>query len=365
MQPVGVGIIGTGNISDAYLKAAANFPAIKIIACADINASAAQAKADLYGIEAASVDALLADARIGIVLNLTTPQHHVAVGLQALAAGKHVYSEKPLAVTLEQAAALVARGRETGLRVGCAPDTFLGGAHQTARQVVDSGAIGEVVAGTAHMMLHGHESWHPNPDFYYQKGGGPMLDMGPYYLTCLVNMLGPVRAVVGSAKASFDTRTIGSGPRQGQEVRVEVPTHISGLLEFASGASVAITTSFDVWAHRHSHIELYGRTGSMVVSDPNQFGGEIMVTAGAGIWTAAEARHPYGDGNYRILGLADMAHAILGNRPHRASLELSLHVLEIIEAIDRAAASGTRIALVHQCSRPAPLPTNLPFGILD
>ncbi len=364
MQPTGIGIIGSGNISDAYLKGATTFPVLKIIACADVNAEAAVAKAGNWGIEALSVDAILADPRIAIVLNLTTPRHHVAVGLQALAAGKHVYSEKPLAVELAEANRLVAAAHGAGLRVGCAPDTFLGGAHQTARAALDRGVIGEVIAGSCFMMVPGHELWHPNPEFYYQAGGGPMLDMGPYYLTCLVNMLGPVKAVMGSAQASYQTRTIGSGVRAGVEFGVTVPTHISGLIQFESGAAVTITTSFDVWKHQQNHIELYGRKGSMVVSDPNQFEGQILVSDHGADWVSVAQTHKYGDGNYRILGLADMAQAIHDKRPHRASLELSLHVLEVMEGLVTSAHEGRRILMHHTCSRPEALSADLPYGIL-
>jgi predicted dehydrogenase len=362
MQPAGIGLIGTGTISDAYLKGAANFPVLRIVACSDANPEVARAKAAAWGIEAVPVADLLADPRIDIVLNLTTPQHHVEVGLQALAAGKHVYSEKPLAVDMAQAQRLVAAAGASGLRVGSAPDTFLGGSHQTARAALDAGTIGAVVAGSAFMMVPGHETWHPNPDFYYQRGGGPMLDMGPYYLTCLVNMLGPVRSVIGAETASYSNRTIGSGPREGQVFDVQVPTHISGLLAFENGAAVTITTSFDVWKHGHNHIELYGRTGSMIVPDPNQFQGEVMVSDQRGDWTAVSQAHGYGDGNYRILGLADMALAIRQGRPHRASLDLALHVLEVMEAIATSARTGQRIDLAHGCPRPAALRADMPFG---
>ena len=364
MQPVGIGIIGTGNISDAYLKAAPQFPVLEVVACADINMDAARTKAAAYGIEALTVDELLADPRIAIVLNLTTPQHHVPVGLQAIAAGKHVYSEKPLAIALEDGMRLVEAAAKAGLRVGCAPDTFLGGSHQTARKAIDAGAIGTPLAGTAFMMVPGHELWHPNPDFYYRPGGGPMFDMGPYYLTCLVNMLGPVESVVGAARASYPTRTIGSGAREGETFAVEVPTHISALLQFRNGAAVTITTSFDVWKHGHSHLEIYGSAGSMLVPDPNRFDGPVQVSDGQGEWTEVEATHLYGDGNYRILGLADMAQAIIDNRPHRASHELSLHVLEIMDAILHSAESGSRIALTHPAARPEPMREDLPFGQL-
>ena len=365
MQPIGVGIIGTGNISDAYLKAAPQFASLKIVACADMNREAAAAKAALYGIEALSVDDLLADPRIAIVLNLTTPQNHVAVGLRVIAAGKHVYSEKPLGIALSEAGKLVAASRAAGLRVGCAPDTFLGGVHQTARAALDRGQIGDVIAGSCFMMVPGHELWHPNPDFYYANGGGPMLDMGPYYLTCLVNMLGPVRALSGATQAAYANRTIGSGPRAGQVVPVSVPTHISGMLEFDCGAAITITTSFDVWKHSHNHIELYGRNGSMIVADPNQFQGEILVSEKRGDWTSLPQSHKYGDGNYRILGLADMAAAIQSGRAHRASLELSLHVLEVMDSILSSAEHGEKITLKHGCARPDALPADLPFGVLD
>ena len=365
MQPVGIGIIGTGNISDAYLKAAPKFPVLKIVACADINMDAAQAKAANYGIEALTVDALLANSRISIVLNLTTPQHHVPVGLQAIAAGKHVYSEKPLAIALGDGLRLIDAARVKGLRIGCAPDTFLGGSHQTARKAIDDGTIGIPLAGTAFMMVPGHELWHPNPEFYYKPGGGPMLDMGPYYLTCLVNMLGPVASVSGAAKSSYPSRVVGSGPRQGESFSVDVRTHISGMMTFQSGAAVTVTTSFDVWKHSHSHIEIYGSTGSMLVPDPNQFQGEVQVSQRKGDWAPVPQSHLYGDGNYRIVGLADMAQAIVNGRPHRANDEISLHVLEIMDSILHSAESGERIDLKHPCARPAAMRDDLPFGQLD
>lgn len=364
-QKIGVGIIGCGNISDAYLKAASQFPIINMVACADISLSAAQIKAKAFDIEALTVDTLLADDRIDIVLNLTTPAHHVAVGLAALKAGKHTYSEKPLAVTLKDAAQLVAASKATGLRAGCAPDTFLGGAHQTARRVLDAGDIGQVVAGTAFMMVPGHEGWHPNPDFYYKSGGGPLMDMGPYYITDLINLIGPVQSVSGAATTAYETRTIGSGEREGETITVEVPTHISSILSFVNGAMVTLTTSFDVHKHDHSHIELYGTKGSMVVCDPNQFEGEIKTSEKGGDWVIAPQDHLYGDGNYRILGLVDMAHAIVGNRPHRASLELSLHTLEVMTSILASAKTETTIHLKHQCARPAAMQATLPFGELD
>ena len=362
MTPQTIGIIGTGNISDAYLRAAPRFPGLRILACADANPAVAAAKAATYGIEALTVEALLEDARIDIVLNLTTPQHHVDIGLRALAAGKHVYAEKPLAVTFADGLRLATAARKSGLRVGSAPDTFLGGSHQTARGALDAGAIGRVVAGSAHMMVPGHEIWHPNPDFYYQPGGGPMLDMGPYYLTCLINLLGPVQTVSGMQSTARQTRTIGSGLRAGESFAVSVPTHISGLLDFASGAQIAITTSFDVWKHGHNHIELYGTTGSMIISDPNQFEGAIQVSDHGADWADLPQSHAYGAGNHRMLGLADMAHAIAEKRPHRAGLDLALHVLEVMEAIGNSAETGQRQIMVHGCARPEALATRPGYG---
>lgn len=364
-RKIGVGIIGCGNISDAYLKAAPQFPIIEIVCCADINHSAAQAKAETYDIKAMDIDELLSDPSVDIVLNLTTPQFHVEVGARALKAGKHTYSEKPLAISVEDAATLVSLAKEQNLRVGCAPDTFLGGAHQAARRALDSDVIGAAIAGTAFMMVPGHEAWHPNPDFYYKRGGGPLMDMGPYYITDLVNLLGPVKSVSGAAKASYDERTIGSGDREGETFGVEVPTHISGILSFVNGAVVTITTSFDIHKHDHSHIEIYGTKGSMVVCDPNQFEGDIKVCSGKDDWETISQEHLYGDGNYRILGLADMAQAIVNGRPHRASLELSLHVLEVMEGILSSAEQERVIHLKHQCARPEPMRSDLPFGQLD
>ncbi len=364
MKSLNVGLIGCGNISDAYLTGVARFPVLKIVACADINHNAAAEKAENYDLQSVSVDALLADPGIDIVLNLTTPQHHVDVGVASLQAGKHAYSEKPLGVSLAEAGRLVDLARENGLRVGCAPDTFLGGAHQTARRMIDEGVIGDPVAGTAFMMVPGHESWHPNPDFYYKPGGGPLMDMGPYYLTDLINLLGPVASVCGTAKASHASRTIGSGDRQGETIDVEVPTHLSALLTFENGAAVTLVTSFDVHKHDHRPIEIYGTQGSMIVADPNLFGGDILISDAAGEWKQADQQHRYGDGNFRIIGLADMAEAILKQRPHRASLELSLHVLEVMESISISAQTGQAVTMKHQCKQPLPLQAALPAGQL-
>lgn len=365
MERSRVGVVGCGVISGAYLQRAPTFEVLDVVACADLNPDAAKARADEFGLRALTVEQLLADPDIDIVLNLTTPQAHVDIDLAALAAGKHVHSEKPLALTVAEAAPLKSAMAGKNLRVGCAPDTFLGGGLQTARQLLDQGRIGDPVAGTAHLMLPGHERWHPNPDFYYQPGGGPMLDMGPYYLTALVNLLGPIAQVTGATRRTYDSRTIGSGPRQGETVPVDVPTHITGTMTFASGALVDVTMSFDIWKHQHNNIEIYGTQGAMIVPDPNRFDGSVFVAEKNGDWQEVAPRFPYGDGNYRIIGVADMAHAIRSGRPHRASFDLAYHVLEAMAAFELSAERGAPVTLDSSCDRPAPLDPNLAPGRLD
>lgn len=354
-EQLGIGIIGCGTISAAYLKAARSFPILNIRGLADLRMEAAEARAVEFGLRAMTVEQLLADPRIDIIVNLTIPKVHVEVGLRAIAAGKHVHSEKPLGITTKEAGRLLAAAEEAGLRVGCAPDTFLGGAHQTCRALLDAGAIGKAVAGTAFFMCPGHERWHPAPAFYYAEGGGPMLDMGPYYITDLVNLLGPVAQVAGITTRPRTTRTITSVPLSGTIIPVDVPTHVAGTLHFVSGAVISIAMSFDVPKHRHEPLELYGTEGAMIVPDPNFFGGEIALAKTGEEWTAVETDHAYADGNYRSLGVADMAHAIRENRPHRASGALAYHVLEVMEAFERSSESGSFITIASRPERPAPM----------
>jgi predicted dehydrogenase len=365
MDKVGIGIIGCGNISAAYLKAASFFPILDVRAVADLNPDAAAVRAAEFGVTSKSVQELLADPAIEIVVNLTVPKAHVEVGLQAIAAGKNVHSEKPLGVSTSEARLLVGAASARGVRLGSAPDTFLGGAHQTARKLIDEGAIGTPLAGTAFFMCPGHERWHPNPGFYYLAGGGPMLDMGPYYITDLVNLLGPVAKVAGMASRVRAERLVASQPLAGTYVPVEVATHVAGTLEFVSGAIVTVVMSFDVARHRHRPIELYGTNGAISVPDPNWFGGEIELATAADDWHVAPTEHIYADGNYRIIGVADMATAIRSSRPHRANGDLAFHVLEVMEAFQRSADSGTHVAIGSRPERPAAMPTNLRFGDLD
>jgi predicted dehydrogenase len=364
MQQSVVGLIGCGNISAAYLRAAPMFPQLRVKLVADADLSRAEARAAEFGTKAASVDALLADPEIELVLNLTPPQAHIPVGLAAIAAGKHVHIEKPLGISTAEARKLLDAAAKANLRVGCAPDTFLGGAHQTARKLLDDGAIGRVLSGTAFMMNHGHEHWHPDPQFYYQPGGGPLFDMGPYYLTNLINLLGPVASVMASASLGFTERTISSKPREGELMRINTPTHLTGILTFANGAVITLSTSFDVWKHRHGNMELYGETGSLVVPDPNRFGGTVSLASGRGDWADVPLDHGFAHGNYRIIGLADMASAIHANRAHRCNGELAFHVLEIMEAFLRSSDERRSVDIVSRCDRPAPLPARAELGEL-
>lgn len=360
---VGVGVVGCGNISSQYLKAMKGFEVLDVVGIADMKPEVAEKRALEFGQTAMPVEALLADPRVEIVLNLTIPRAHVEVGLRAIAAGKHVYGEKPLGINFAEGRKLIDAAKAKGLRVGSAPDTFLGGGHQQARQVVDSGALGRVVGGTAFFACPGHEYWHPDPAFYYDIGGGPVLDMGPYYITDLVNLLGPVARVQALSLTPFAERPIRSEPKKGQTMPVHVATHVTGTLVFASGALVTVTLSFDVPKHGHAPIELYGTEASLMVPDPNMFGGEVkLARPRAETWETVPTTLPYADANYRSLGLADMAHAIVSGRPHRASGDLALHVLEVMEAFETASKEGRIVDIGTPVERPAPIAASLKDG---
>jgi predicted dehydrogenase len=352
---VGIGVIGCGNISGIYLKNASRFPILEVRACADLDLDRARARAAEFGVpRACSVAELLADPGIELVVNLTIPAAHAEIALAAVAAGKSVYNEKPLAIALADGRRLLAEATARGVRIGGAPDTFLGAGLQTCRRLIDGGAIGEPVAATAFVLGHGPESWHPDPEFFYQIGAGPLFDMGPYYLTALVALLGPVRRVTGSARASFAQRTIGSKPRFGQKIDVNVPTHSAAVLDFASGPIVTLVTSFDVWT-RETRIELFGSDGTMALPDPNTFGGPVSIRKpGATEWLDEAVTGDYAD-NSRGLGVADLAQALREGRAHRASGELMLHVLEIMHAIHRASDEGRHVELTTSVARPEPL----------
>jgi len=364
MKPTQVGVIGCGNISEAYFSAAKTFKMMTYSYCADQNPAAAKAKAEAYGSKAVTVAELLANPDIEVVLNLTTPQAHSEIDRLALEAGKHVYAEKPFGIDLQAGREVIELAKKKNLRVGSAPDTFLGGGMQTCRKLIDDGWIGRPLSGTAFMMCPGHEAWHPNPGFYYQKGGGPLFDMGPYYLTALVNLLGPVRQVTAMAGRGFPERTCTSEDRFGDRLPVEIDTHITGVLRFVSGALVTLIMSFDVIKHHCPCLEIHGTAGSLFCPDPNCFGGPVQYTSFDGrnqAWQDIPLPFGYTE-NSRSIGLADMVDAIRNQRPHRANGDLAFHVLETMCGLETAAATGNAVTIASTCERPAPLPLGLLKG---
>jgi predicted dehydrogenase len=367
MDKVKIGIVGCGNISGIYLKNCSSvFSILEIAAVADLLPERAQKAASEYGIpKACSVDELLADPEIEIVLNLTIPKVHAEVCMQALEAGKHVHVEKPLAVSREDGKKLLETAVKKKLLIGAAPDTFMGAGIQTCRKLIDDGWIGTPVAATAFMMCPGHESWHPDPEFYYKAGGGPMFDMGPYYLTALINLIGPVETVSGSTRITRAERLITSEPKFGTTISVDVPTHVAGLLEFANGAVGTIITSFDVWGSQLPRIEVYGSEGSLSVPDPNGFGGQVSLLRQENReWNTLPLSHGYAE-NSRGIGVADMAHALRSGRKHRPNGEMAYHVLDIMHAFHDSSDQRAHVSLESSCERPAALPIGLVHGLLD
>ncbi len=352
-RPIKIGIIGCGNISSIYLLAPQQFSNLQIAACSDIDLSRAQVQAEKFGVpKACSVEELLADPEIEIILNLTIPAAHASVSMAALEANKSVYSEKPLAINSADGQAMLEVARANKLLIGCAPDTFLGGGLQTCIQLINEGVIGTPIAATAFMLSHGMEHWHPDPTFFYQPGAGPLFDLGPYYLTALVAMLGPVRRVTGMNKITFPERVVTSQPNPGRTIAVNTPTHITGTMEFANGAIGTLITSFDVWHHHLPSIEIYGTEGSLSVPDPNTFGGPVFLRkANDENWQDVPLTHGYTE-NSRGLGLADMISALNTNRAYRANGELAYHVLEVIEALLQSSSEERHIFLKSTCSQP-------------
>lgn len=367
-RTLGVGIIGCGNISQSYLTQAPRFRGIEIRACADLNQDAARQRAEEFGVRAETVDGLLGSSDIDIILNLTIPAAHFEVSRQSLDAGKHVYSEKPFVLDVAQGQELARMAKARGLRVGSAPDTFLGGSHQSARHLVDQGIVGNIVGGTCHVMSHGMEHWHPNPDFFFKPGGGPILDLGPYYITNLVQLIGPVKRVAAISSTPTAERIITSEPRSGEKITVETPTTIHAVLEFASGAVVTLGASWDVWKNGHAPMELYGDKGTLLVPDPNFFAGNVSHSEKNGDFVAGPVDwdHPFGIANrdlpdgrkvadYRTAGLADMAIGIVEDRENRCGLDVALHVIDVMTSILRSGETGSFITLETTCNRPAAL----------
>ncbi|MFI7125787.1 Gfo/Idh/MocA family protein [Nonomuraea sp. NPDC050153] len=353
-QPVNVGVVGCGAISAQYFRTIDRLPQLRLVAVADLDLDRAREAVGPYaGVDVLSVAELVADPRVDVVLNLTVPAAHAEVALRAIAAGKDVYCEKPLAATAADAARVLGAAADARVRVGCAPDTVLGTGTQTARKAIDDGLIGRPIAATATMTTPGHERWHPNPDFYYVPGGGPLLDMGPYYITSLVTLLGPVASVIGAASRTRAKRTIGSGPRQGEEIPVTVDTHVTGVLVHASGALSTLVMSFDGTATKAPNIEVHGEAGSLVVPDPNRFDGQVLISTGKDGWIDLPESAGYAEAG-RGVGLADFAATPAGEEP-RAGGALAFHVLDVMESLLAAARSGTSVAITSTCERPLPV----------
>ncbi|TLM81264.1 Gfo/Idh/MocA family oxidoreductase [Pseudarthrobacter sp. NamE2] len=351
-KPLKVGIVGCGAIIAQYLANFRKLNDLELVAVADLDMARAQAVAGQYeGVRALSVDELLAADDVELVLNLTIPAAHAEVALKAIAAGKSVYGEKPLAATTQEARQVLDAAKEAGVVVGCAPDTVLGTGIQTARKAIDDGLIGAPISASATMVTPGHERWHPNPDFYYQPGGGPLLDMGPYYVTALVTLLGPVVSVVGAGSHTRNERTIGSGPRQGEKIPVTTDSHVTGVLTHASGALSTLFMSFDAVKSKSPNIEIHGERGSLVVPDPNHFDGEVQLfSLGADAWETLPVSAGYVDAG-RGFGIADLATTPAGSEP-RAGGALAYHALEVMESVLASAQSGSAVRIGSTVERP-------------
>ncbi len=383
-----VGVVGIGDISDVYLANLATYgDTVEVVGCAGRDLAKARSKAAKHGLPRAyaSPEAMFDDPDIDIVLDLTTPSAHAALNLAALRAGKHVYSEKPLGATFAESRELMDVAAAAGLSVGCAPDTFMGGRLQTCRKLIDDGRLGDIVGASAFVVSHGHEWHHPNPDFFYQPGAGPLLDIGPYYVTALLALLGPVDAVAAMASRTFPQRTIEAEPRRGQTIDVMVDTHVTGVLRFASGALGTLIASFDVWDSELPRIEIYGTRGTICMPDvdpldgPNLFGGPVLFRDEEGArwrgmpriqppseWTEIPVEHPFTSvshaQNSRGIGLVDMAYAIRDGRPARASGAMALHSMEAMESMLVSAREDRFVRLSTSFERPAPLPVDWPAG---
>ena len=376
-MPTKIAFVGVGDISGIYLKNIfERFNNLEVVGVCDLEREKAERAVKQYGIPKLYNDMyeLFADPEVDIVLNITRPYEHYAVSKAALLAGKPVYSEKPLAATLEEGRELAALAAEKNLYLGGAPDTFLGAGIQGCRRFIEEGLIGEPVGFAAHMICHGHETWHVDPAFYYKHGGGQMLDMGPYYVTALVNLLGPVKSVMGMTKITYPTRLITSKPHCGEVVDVVAQTHYTGLMRFANGATGTIIMTFDAYSMPGKYnIEIYGSKGNMTVPDPNNFSGEILVKLGErnspnanevignGQFIALDTPFEAYDENSRALGLADMAEAIQDGRKARAGVEQTLHVLEVLTAFQRSSESGREIEIEAPYEPAPPMPDGEPI----
>ncbi len=365
---VKIGIVGVGAISGIYLENITNtFRQLEIIGVCDLIRERAQQAVDKYHIPKLYDDmyALFSDPEVDIVLNLTRPYEHYDVTMAALKAGKHVYSEKPLAASLKEGSEIMKLAREKGLMLGGAPDTFLGAGIQTCRKLIDDGFIGQVIGASGSMICHGHESWHPDPEFYYKYGGGPMFDMGPYYLTALVSLMGCVSSVSAMTKTSFAQRVITSKEHFGEVVDVEVPTYIAGSMQFESGAIGTLFTTFDAYYEGQAHLEIYGSEGTLYLPDPNCFCGPVrLLRPEHGKIEEIPLTFGYAE-NSRGLGLADMAAALVSGRMHRANADMTYHVLEIMEGFTRSGAEKAQVDIRSRFAKTPAMKRTLLPGILD
>jgi predicted dehydrogenase len=344
MTPVRVGLVGCGVIAHNYVEGSAGFPSFEIVQVADLEGAVAETFGEKHGLPVSTVDALIASPDIDVVLNLTPPAAHAALVSATLSAGKHAYTEKPLAISLEAGRELVRQAHDAGLRIGSAPDTFLGGAYETGRRLIAEGAIGTPVGAMARFMTGGPESWHPNADFFYRAGAGPLLDIGPYYLTAMAALLGPITATAGFSAVPTTEREIAVGPRAGERFGTEVPTHVSATLRFASGALGTFTVSFETQNRYESGLVIHGTEASLQLPDANGFGGDVLIRRDRGDWEPVEYELA-GAMETRGIGLHDMVTSLRAGRPHRASGELALHVLEAMHAILQSAEEGRMVEL--------------------
>ena len=362
-----VGMVGVGCISGIYLKNFRDhFHEVQLVAVCDLIRERAEKAQKEYNIPKRydTMEELFADPEIDMVLNLTRPYQHYEVSKAALLAGKHVYSEKPLGADLAEGEELVRLAAERGLMIGGAPDTFMGAGIQTCRSLIDSGVIGEPIGGRFVVASHGMESWHPDPDFYYQRGGGPLFDMGPYYITAMINLLGGVKQVYGTHHTSYAQRLITAEPHVGEIIQVNTPTHIDSILTLDSGIHVSMLMSFDIYQSKQTNIEIYGTKGTLYVPDPNCFGGTITFFDGE---TKELTEYPMTfdyDVNSRCLGLADMAKALESGRNGRTTSKQTFHVLEVMAGIMKSAETGVPYVLKSHFEREAPMDPTLPHGVL-
>jgi predicted dehydrogenase len=364
----GVGIMGAGNISAAYLRLAPLFRNLEVRAIADVVPAAAEKRAGEYNVKAQTPDELLKNSEIDVVVNLTVPDAHYKVTTDILSAGKHAYSEKPFVLSVEEGKAIKQQADERKLKVGSAPDTFLGGAHQQARSIIDSGKVGRIASGTMHVLSRGMEHWHPNPDFFFQVGGGPILDLGPYYITDLISLVGPIKRVTAfTGMARTEREVTAAGPYQGTRIKVGTPTTIHAILEFHNGAIITLGASWDVSSHGHHNIELYGTEGSVYVPDPNFFNGDVTITDREGTKEKVTPwDHPFGKANqdldkptpranYRNAGLSDMMDSLETGKKARCDIDVALHAIDAMASILKAGETGQVITLSTTCDRPAAL----------